>query len=91
MFVNFCLEHRDTIQQKAYHQLSLNLRIFESLCSANEESLRIAKQLKQEGKIFDYYLRNGFVKIIIAENGQPQKVTHPNSLRSKFGVISQRI
>ena len=88
--VNFCLEHRSTLQQKAYQQMRLNLRFYESLCKANEESLRIAKSLKQEGKIHNYYLRNGFVKIVIVENGPPTKISHPNMLRYRFGVIPER-
>ena len=89
--VNFCLENRDVMQQRAYQQMRLNLRFFESLCSKNEESLRIAKTLKQDGMIHNYYLRNGFVKIVVVENGPSQKITHPNVLRSRFGVTPERI
>ena len=83
---NFCLEHKDDLQQKAYAHLRLNLRFYESLCSKNEESLRISKWLCQHEKIHDYYLRNGFVKIVADENGRPEKIKHPDFLRKKFDI-----
>ena len=89
--VNFCIEHRKELQQGASRHLRLNIRIFESLCAKNEESLRICKWLNQEGKIHDHYLRNGFVKIVMEENGRPQKVKHPEILRRKFDPIPEGI
>ena len=87
--VNFCLEHRDELQQQASRQMRLNLRFFESLCSKNEETLRICKWLNQQNKIHDHYLRNGFVKLVAEENGRPLKVKHPNILRKKFAGIPE--
>ena len=84
--VNFCLDHREDLQQKAFEHLRLNLRFFESLCSKNEESMRICKWLSQQHKIHDYYLRNGFVKIVVVENGRPEKIKHPDLLRKKFDI-----
>ena len=46
--VNICLEHRDILQQKAFKNLRLNLRFYESLCSKNEETLRICNWLRKE-------------------------------------------
>ena len=85
--VNFCMEHREYLQQQVSQQMRLNLRFFESLCSKNEESLRICKWLNQHNKIHDHYLRNGFVKFVTEENGRPQKVKHPDLLREKFADI----
>ena len=85
--VNFCLEHRDNLQEKAYQHLRLNLRFFESLCTKNEESLRICKWLKGEQRIDEYFLRNGFVKIVGEQNGRPTKIPHPDILRQKFEGI----
>ena len=82
--VNFCMEHRDDLQQQVSRQMRLNLRFYESLCSKNEESLRICKWLKQQNKIHDHYLRNGFVKLVTEENRRPQKVKHPSLLRKNF-------
>ena len=87
--VNFCLEHRDDLQQQVSRQLRLNLRFFDSICSKNEESLKICKWLKQHNKIHDHYMRNGFVKIVLEENGAPQKVKHPELLRKKFVDIPE--
>ena len=91
--VNYCLYYRDDMQQKAYEHLGLNLRFFESLCSKNDESLRICKRLKSERKISDYYIRNGFVKVVVRENGRPEKIKHPDILRQRFDIpcdLSQR-
>ena len=85
---NFCLEHRDDLQQKAYDHFHWNLRFFESLCSKNEETMRICKSLSQQRKIHDYYLRSGFVKVVAHENGRPEKIKHPDLLRKKFDIPS---
>ena len=84
--VNFCLEHRDDLQQKAFDSFRLNLRFYESLCSKNEESIRICKWLSQQHKIHDYYVRNGYVKIVAQVNGRPERIKHPDLLRKKFDV-----
>ena len=84
--VNFCLDHKEDLQQKAFDQLRWNLRFFESLCSKNEETLRICKRLSQQQKIHDYYIRNGFVKVVAHENGRPEKIKHPDLLRKKFDI-----
>ena len=85
--VNACLEHRDDLQQRAYDQLRLNLRIFDSICTKNQETLRICKWLKRENKIHNHYIRNGFVKVVNEENGRPWKVCHPDILRKRFENI----
>ena len=89
--VNFCLDHREELQQQASRQMRLNLRFFESLCSKNEETLRICKWLKQEHRIHDHYFRNGFVKVVTEENGQPLKIKHPEILRKKYTDIPEGI
>ena len=40
--------------------------------------------LKKYGIISDYYLRNGFVKIINIDNNKPVKIKHPNDLYEYF-------
>ena len=85
--VNFCMDHRDDLQQKAYNQLRLNLRFFSSLCPKNQETLRICKWLKQENRIHDHYIRNGFVKVVDEEHGRPWKASNPSMLRKKFEDI----
>ena len=82
--VNFCLDNRDDLQQKSFDHLRLNLRVYESLCAKNVESLRLCKSLSREGKIHSHFLRNGFVKVVFEENGRPMKIRHPDILRKKF-------
>ena len=61
--VDFCLKNRDRlIKMKQF--LKMNLRFYESLCSANEETLKECIKLKRNGLVEDYYMRNGFIKII---------------------------
>ena len=85
--VNFCLQHREDLQHKAYQQLRLNLRFFDSLCAKNEETIRICKWLRNANKIHDFYIRNGFVKIVTEEHGRPVKISHPELLRKKFDGV----
>ena len=64
----------------------MNLRFFESLASLNQESVRICEHLLGDGQISKYYLRNGFVKVIVNSYGNPLRVNHPDVLREKFDV-----
>ena len=45
-------------------------------------------QLKQTGKIHDYYLHNGFIKIIGVKGERPKKVRHPDDLFQQFGDLT---
>ena len=85
--VNICLQNRANLQEEAYKKLRLNLRFYESLCSKNEETLRICNFLSREHKIHGHFLRNGFSKVVIEENGRPEKIKHPDQLRKKFPCI----
>ena len=60
---------------KKYH-LKMNLRIYECLCPANEQILIDCKNLKHLGFIYDFYIRNGCIKIIINEGDNPKKIKH---------------
>ena len=87
--VNYCLEHRNDLQEMAFQNLHLNLRFYQSLCPKNEESLRICNRLSRDNKIHSHFIRNGFVKIVEAENGRPVKVKHPDHLREKFPDMAE--
>ena len=67
-------------------ELKMNIRFHESLAQRNQESLRLCKWLKSNGKIHDHFLRNGYSKIVVAENEKPIKVPHPLFLRDKFDI-----
>ena len=66
--------------------LKMNLRFYESLATLNQEALKISEYLEREGLIEKFYLRNGFVKIIVAQNDNPIRVDHPDLLREMFHV-----
>ena len=81
--VNYCLTNKNNLINLKQH-LKMNLRFFESLCDANEYVLKECFFLKKYGIINDYYLRNGFVKIINIDNNKPVKIKHPNELYEYF-------
>ena len=62
----------------------MNLRIYESLCSSNEKILAECNNLKHVGFIYDFYIRNGHIKIIINEGDNPKKINHLNTLKETF-------
>ena len=64
--------------------LQMNLRFYESLCSLNQEALRICKGLQEEGLIHSYYIWHGFVNIVVKDGDKPFKIKHPEVLREKF-------
>ena len=83
--VDYCLHNRDRLKIPFVRSsLDMNLRFFENLSSKNAECLRIAKWLMDEELISKYFLRNGFVKIIIEDDEDPIRIRHPDILRKKF-------
>ena len=83
--VDLCFERRDRLPDLR-HTLNMNLRFYESLAHLNHESLRLCNWLKTNKKIYDHFLRNGFSKVVVAENEKPIKVPHPQFLRDKFEI-----
>ena len=81
--VEFCLKNRDWLLEMK-PLLKMNLRFYESLCTANEETLRDCIKLKRNGLIKEYYIRNGFIKIIKIEGDKSIKIYHPDSLYEHF-------
>ena len=81
--VEFCLRNRDRLK---YHkkELKMNLRFFEHLTDSNETVLKECINLEKYGLIKSHYIRNGFVKIIIADGDKPFKVIHSHILYDKF-------
>ena len=84
-FVDLCLKRQDGLVNLR-RTLNMNLRFFESLASLNQQSVRFCDFLLGEGKISKYFLRNGFVKIIVNPNDYPVRVNHPDVLREKFDI-----
>ena len=82
---NLCFERRDRLPDLG-DTLRMNVRFYESLAQLNQESLKLCYWLKENNLIHDHFMRNGYSKIVIAENGKPIKVPHPQFLRDKFSV-----
>lgn len=81
--VDFCLENRNRLVE-CKQILKMNLRFYENLCNANETVLRWCKDLKFNNVIHDFFIRNGFMKIIVDAGDKPIKIRHPDSLYNKF-------
>ena len=64
--------------------LRMNIRLFANLCTANEEVMRECGRLKKYGLLHEFYLRNGFVKVVIKDGDFPKKIYHKNKLRDLF-------
>ena len=84
--VEFCLANREQLIRNK-QKLKMNLRFYENLCESNEMTIRYCGKLKQSGKIHNFFLRNGFVKIIEAEDEKPKKIHHPDDLFQQFEGI----
>ena len=74
--VDFALRNRDLLHEKR-RDLNMNLRFYESFCRANEETVRECFKLKKDGIMEDYFIRNGFVKIVKKNGDRPYKINHP--------------
>ena len=80
--VNFCLENRIRLfEQRNF--LKMNLRFFESLCTENKQVYDKCFDLKKYGLITDFYIRNGFVKIV-KDGNRIIKIHHPDDLNYYF-------
>ena len=84
-FVDLCLKRQDRLANLK-RTLRMNLRFYESLASLNLESVRICEHLLEEQKISKYFLRNGYVKVVVNPNDNPFRINHPDVLREKFVV-----
>ena len=69
--------------------MGLKVEMSQSVCSKNNESLRICKWLLDEGKIFKFFTRNGFPKIVVRAGDPPLKIKHPKVLLDKFNVPTE--
>ena len=80
--VEFCLQNRNSFTV-VKNLLKMNIRFHESLCQANG----ITKEcviLKKNKLIKDYFIHNGFIKIIKKEGDRPFKIKHPDILNDIF-------
>ena len=81
--VEYCIRNRDLLLNNK-NRFKMNLRFYENLCESNERVNNWCRELKKYGFLHDYYVRNGFIKIIINEGDFPIKIHHPDELFHKF-------
>ena len=90
--VEYCLTNRDKVKSHFFrNELKMNVRIFENLAAKNTESVCIGKWMQENGIIYNYFIRNGYVKIIIDEGDDPIRIKHPDIIRRKFGEFDTQI
>ena len=87
--VDYCLKNRDRLTWRGTRNKlgGLNLRFYENLCNMNNEVLQMAKWLSDNGHLHRYFIRNGFVKIVVGERDDPEKVKNPQMLRDRFPMM----
>ena len=79
----FCIfNHKRLIEVKS--TIGMNLRFQENLCESNETVLKWSRDLKKHNFIYDYYIRNGYIKIITKKDEKPLKINHPDVLYNMF-------
>lgn len=83
--VDFCLTNKKRLSELR-GVLRMNLRFFESLCARNEETLKLCNKLKDNGDINHFFIRNGFVKVVVEEGDSPWRISHPHVLRNEFSI-----
>ena len=84
--VEWSLAHSENLKQ-VKEAMGIELSMSENLCDKNTESAKICKWLKENGRIYDHFTRNGFSKVVLRKGEQPEKITHPGDLRYKFADI----
>ncbi len=84
-----CLSHLDKVDKvkNVREKLGYNVRIYESLCKANSDAVRVCTWLKSNDTIHDFFIRNGFSYIVENEGEKPRKINHPTVLRNTFPEI----
>ena len=78
--VEWSLSHQENLKFVKLF-MGLDLTMSPSLCDKNTEASNICKWLKEKGLIHDFFIRNGFVKIVVRTGGNAVKVTHPDHIR----------
>ena len=81
--VEFCLRNRDNLKERR-HELRMNLRFYEHLTECNESVLKECFQLVKYEYNESYYIRNGFVKIVVNAGDRPIKIYHTIHLHDIF-------
>ena len=62
----------------------MNLRFYKHLTECNQSVLNECIQLAKYELIESYYIRNGFVKIIVNAGDRPIKIYHTCTLHDRF-------
>ena len=69
---------------KVKKELKMNIRFYENLTKSNEKILKECQNLYTQELIQNYYIRNGFLKIVINTGDKAIKVVHQDILDNLF-------
>ena len=81
--VDFCLDNRDRLLSRKV-DLRMNLRFYVNLSEENEYVYKESQQLLYYGLIHKFFIRNGFIKIVVHIGDKPIKINHPDDLFYMF-------
>ena len=81
--VESCLFKRERLL-KLKKELKMNIRFYENLTKSNEKNLKECQNLYRHEVIQNYYIRNGFMKIVINQGDKAIKIIHQDILDNLF-------
>lgn len=81
--VEFCIRNQDRLLE-IKNIIKMNLRFQENLCEANETVFKWCRDLKNNEILHDFFIRNGYIKIVVEQGDKPLKIKHPEELFEKF-------
>ena len=67
-------------------EMGHNLRFYSSLSPKNDLVFKSCKKLKEDGDIYCYFIRSGYVMVVEKEGDKPFKILHPQVLRQQYNI-----
>ena len=65
----------------------MNLRFYDDLTVVNKYILKECIELKKEGTIKDYVVRNGNIKVLVNDGSKSKGINHPDEFYNVFPEI----
>ena len=84
--VNYCLSNRKYITE-CKHYLKMNLRFYDYLTVINKYILKEYIELKKEGMIKGYVVRNGKIKVFVKDGSKSKGINHQDEFYNLFPEI----
>ena len=81
--VEFCFKNKDRLAKYKKNN-GINIKFFVNMCNENNIIYKDCNNMKYQGAIYDFYVRNGFIKVIIKQGDKPVLIRHPDDLYDLF-------